>query len=62
MGIGAMFPFCRGHTETDTLDHEPWSFGEEVCPLLIVVMLSFSVFIFLYLLSDSMCLTQVAAW
>ncbi|XP_052296714.1 uncharacterized protein LOC102609079 isoform X3 [Citrus sinensis] len=36
MGIGAMFPFCRGHTETDTIDHEPWSFGEEceeVCRL-----------------------------
>lgn len=26
-----MFPFCRGHSETDTVDHEPWSFGEEVC-------------------------------
>ncbi|PON47575.1 Glycoside hydrolase [Parasponia andersonii] len=36
MGIGAMFPFCRGHSETDTNDHEPWSFGkecEEVCRL-----------------------------
>ncbi|KAK9215057.1 hypothetical protein WN944_007060 [Citrus x changshan-huyou] len=36
MGIGAMFPFCRGHSETDTIDHEPWSFGEEceeVCRL-----------------------------
>ncbi|KAH9603525.1 hypothetical protein KSS87_019849 [Heliosperma pusillum] len=36
MGIGAMFPFCRGHSETDTVDHEPWSFGEEceeVCRL-----------------------------
>ncbi|KAM4124060.1 hypothetical protein ACB094_01G203900 [Castanea mollissima] len=36
MGISAMFPFCRGHTETDTFDHEPWSFGEEceeVCRL-----------------------------
>ncbi|KAH9734646.1 Heteroglycan glucosidase 1 [Citrus sinensis] len=29
MGIVAMFPFCRGHSETDTIDHEPWSFGEE---------------------------------
>ncbi|KDO38367.1 hypothetical protein CISIN_1g0443052mg, partial [Citrus sinensis] len=29
MGIGAMFPFCRGHTESDSIDHEPWSFGEE---------------------------------
>lgn len=36
MGVGSLFPFCRGHTETDTLDHEPWSFGEEceeVCRL-----------------------------
>lgn len=32
MALGAMFPFCRGHSETDTIDHEPWSFGEEVCP------------------------------
>lgn len=30
MGVGAMFPFCRGHSETDTVDHEPWSFGQEV--------------------------------
>ncbi|XP_044481908.1 alpha-glucosidase 2 isoform X2 [Mangifera indica] len=38
MGIGAMFPFCRGHSETGTTDHEPWSFGEEceeVCRLAI---------------------------
>ncbi|KAJ7943956.1 Alpha-glucosidase [Quillaja saponaria] len=36
MGVGAMFPFCRGHSEADTSDHEPWSFGEEceeVCRL-----------------------------
>ncbi|KAL3619125.1 hypothetical protein CASFOL_036695 [Castilleja foliolosa] len=36
MGLGAMFPFCRGHSEMDTVDHEPWSFGdecEEVCRL-----------------------------
>lgn len=36
MGIGALFPFSRGHSETDTNDHEPWSFGEEceeVCRL-----------------------------
>lgn len=33
MGVGAMFPFCRGHSETDTIDHEPWSFGLEVCVL-----------------------------
>lgn len=31
MGVGAMFPFCRGHSEAGTVDHEPWSFGEEVC-------------------------------
>ncbi|KAF2308919.1 hypothetical protein GH714_024092 [Hevea brasiliensis] len=34
MGVGAMFPFCRGHSEKDSSDHEPWSFGyecEEVC-------------------------------
>ncbi|PWA54167.1 heteroglycan glucosidase 1 [Artemisia annua] len=29
MGIGAMFPFSRGHSEKGTVDHEPWSFGEE---------------------------------
>ncbi|GLT73963.1 hypothetical protein SLA2020_457890 [Shorea laevis] len=36
MGLGAMFPFCRGHSEAKSLDHEPWSFGEEceeVCRL-----------------------------
>ncbi|XP_050232019.1 uncharacterized protein LOC126680835 isoform X2 [Mercurialis annua] len=36
MGVGAMFPFCRGHSEMGTSDHEPWSFGEEceeVCRL-----------------------------
>ncbi|KAL7187910.1 hypothetical protein ACSBR1_037870 [Camellia fascicularis] len=36
MGLGAMFPFCRGHSDTGTVDHEPWSFGEEceeVCRL-----------------------------
>ncbi|XP_020262392.1 LOW QUALITY PROTEIN: uncharacterized protein LOC109838352 [Asparagus officinalis] len=36
MGVGAMFPFCRGHSEAGTIDHEPWSFGEEceeVCRL-----------------------------
>jgi len=30
MGIGALFPFSRGHSEIDTIDHEPWAFGEEV--------------------------------
>ncbi|KAF9597924.1 hypothetical protein IFM89_022626 [Coptis chinensis] len=29
MGVGAMFPFCRGHSESGTADHEPWCFGEE---------------------------------
>ncbi|KAJ1693969.1 hypothetical protein LUZ63_010667 [Rhynchospora breviuscula] len=36
MGVGAMFPFSRGHSEKGTTDHEPWSFGEEceeVCRL-----------------------------
>ncbi|KAJ8509812.1 hypothetical protein OPV22_000246 [Ensete ventricosum] len=36
MGFAALFPFCRGHTEKRTADHEPWSFGEEcedVCRL-----------------------------
>lgn len=36
MGVSAMFPFSRGHSETDTIDHEPWSFGEEVCPPLAI--------------------------
>ncbi|KAG1354201.1 alpha-glucosidase 2 [Cocos nucifera] len=30
MAVGALFPFCRGHSEAGTIDHEPWSFGEEV--------------------------------
>lgn len=30
MGVGSLFPFCRGHSEAGTTDHEPWSFGEEV--------------------------------
>ncbi|XP_020571578.1 uncharacterized protein LOC110018570 [Phalaenopsis equestris] len=36
MGVGAMLPFCRGHSEARTIDQEPWSFGEEceeVCRL-----------------------------
>ncbi|XP_031483310.1 uncharacterized protein LOC116252855 [Nymphaea colorata] len=36
MGIAAMFPFCRGHTDSGSIDHEPWAFGqecEEVCRL-----------------------------
>ncbi|KAI3881256.1 hypothetical protein MKW92_003413, partial [Papaver armeniacum] len=30
VGIGSMFPFCRGHSEKGTVDHEPWSFGKEL--------------------------------
>jgi hypothetical protein len=30
MGVGSLFPFCRGHSEYGSTDHEPWSFGEEV--------------------------------
>ncbi|KAL6880662.1 hypothetical protein ACP4OV_012227 [Aristida adscensionis] len=36
MGVGALFPFSRGHSEKGSFDHEPWSFGEEceeVCRL-----------------------------
>jgi alpha-glucosidase len=29
MGFGAFFPFARAHTHEATVDHEPWSFGEE---------------------------------
>ncbi|TKY70151.1 Alpha-glucosidase 2 [Spatholobus suberectus] len=29
MGVGSLFPFCRGHSEACTTDHVPWSFGEE---------------------------------
>ncbi|KAG6541415.1 hypothetical protein Mapa_017193 [Marchantia paleacea] len=29
MGIGAMLPFSRGHSEKGTMDHEPWEFGKE---------------------------------
>jgi len=30
MGFGALFPFARAHTHEDTVDHEPWSFGDKV--------------------------------
>ena len=30
MGVGSLFPFCRGHSEACTTDHVPWAFGEEV--------------------------------
>ncbi|XP_022867690.1 uncharacterized protein LOC111387365 [Olea europaea var. sylvestris] len=36
MGVGAMFPFCRGHSDKSSKNREPWSFGEEceeVCRL-----------------------------
>jgi alpha-glucosidase (family GH31 glycosyl hydrolase) len=29
MGVGAMLPFARGHTETGQRDKEPWSFGAD---------------------------------
>lgn len=29
MGIGAMLPFARAHSIKDSVDHEPWSFGDE---------------------------------
>ncbi|BBN14510.1 hypothetical protein Mp_6g12360 [Marchantia polymorpha subsp. ruderalis] len=29
MGIGAILPFARGHSEKGTVDHEPWEFGKE---------------------------------
>lgn len=37
MGFGAMFPLCHGHSETDTINHEPWSFGEEVTFFSVIV-------------------------
>lgn len=30
MGIGAMLPFCRSHSDKASGPHEPWSFGPEV--------------------------------
>ncbi len=30
MGIGAMLPFCRAHTDVWTREHEPWSWGPHV--------------------------------
>jgi len=29
MGIGALLPFSRGHTEKGNIDKEPWAFGPE---------------------------------
>ncbi|RYR10135.1 hypothetical protein Ahy_B05g078604 [Arachis hypogaea] len=30
MDVDSLFPFCKGHSEKGTNDHEPWSFGEEI--------------------------------
>ncbi|MBA3471572.1 MAG: DUF5110 domain-containing protein [Herpetosiphonaceae bacterium] len=30
MQFGALMPFCRGHSHTETNSHEPWSFGPRV--------------------------------
>ena len=30
MGVGALLPFARGHTEKHNRDKEPWAFGESV--------------------------------
>ncbi|MCG8350562.1 MAG: DUF4968 domain-containing protein [Chloroflexales bacterium] len=30
MQLGILFPFCRGHSSTDTMQHEPWVFGPRV--------------------------------
>ena len=30
IGVGAFFPFCRGHAAQDNIDKEPWAFGPEV--------------------------------
>jgi len=29
MGFGALLPFARAHTHEATVDHEPWSFGDD---------------------------------
>lgn len=29
MGVGAFFPFCRGHAARDTINKEPWEFGPD---------------------------------
>ncbi|KAH9671077.1 hypothetical protein KPL70_017205 [Citrus sinensis] len=44
MGIRAVFPFCRGHSETNTIDHEPRSFGEEVLFCFSIVIITFFCF------------------
>lgn len=30
MQLGALMPFCRGHSHADTVRHEPWMFGSRV--------------------------------
>jgi alpha-glucosidase len=30
MGVGALLPFARGHTEKNNRDKEPWAFGKDV--------------------------------
>lgn len=30
MGVGSLFPFCRGHTGKGNIDKEPWAFGKDV--------------------------------
>ncbi len=30
LGVGAFFPFCRGHTLKGNINKEPWAFGEKV--------------------------------
>ncbi|MEZ6318425.1 MAG: glycoside hydrolase family 31 protein [Phycisphaerales bacterium] len=30
MGVGALLPFARGHTDRGNIDKEPWAFGPEV--------------------------------
>jgi alpha-glucosidase len=30
MQLGALYPFCRGHTTHFSADHEPWAFGPQV--------------------------------
>jgi alpha-glucosidase len=30
MALGAYYPFARNHTSNNTIDQEPWAFGEEI--------------------------------
>lgn len=38
MGIGAMMPFSRAHSEKGTINQEPWAFGPEVSLELILLL------------------------